>query len=177
MAIQSSGPISLADINAELGRSSTAQIGMNEAEAGTYGAINQASTARPNGSTPNSIDEWYNYNHNASAFANISVSNFSLDVDINEIYVDGIAVTHVTGDTFPISTGEGGTFRTTLTGTRNITIYYGASYSGQNINVNDSGTGTQCESVSGNGAANFTFYGATISAAQDVFVLAGDGSC
>lgn len=66
MALQASGQISFADINTELGRSSTAQIGINEAEAGTYGAIKQASAQKPNGSTPNAIDEWYSYNHSAA---------------------------------------------------------------------------------------------------------------
>jgi hypothetical protein len=63
MALQSSGQISFADINVELGRSSTAQIGINEAEAGSYSVLNQDSTQKPNGSTPNAIDEWYGYDH------------------------------------------------------------------------------------------------------------------
>jgi len=65
MALQSSGQISFANINTELGRSSTAEIGINEAEAGSYGAINQASAQKPNGSTPNAINEWYSYDHTA----------------------------------------------------------------------------------------------------------------
>jgi hypothetical protein len=73
MTLQASGQISFADINTELGRSSTAQIGINEAEAGTYGAINQASTSKPNGATPNAINEWYSYNHSAVATYSISV--------------------------------------------------------------------------------------------------------
>jgi hypothetical protein len=63
MALQGSGAISMANINTELGRSSTATIGLNEAEAGSYGAIKLASNSRPNGSTPNSMSEWYGYNH------------------------------------------------------------------------------------------------------------------
>jgi hypothetical protein len=66
MALQGSSTISFADINTELGRGSTTQIGINEAEGGTYGAINQASAQKPNGSTPNAIDEWYSYNHSAA---------------------------------------------------------------------------------------------------------------
>ena len=65
MALPSSGEISFANINTELGRSSTALIGINEAEAGTYATINQASAQKPNGSTPNAINEWYSYDHSA----------------------------------------------------------------------------------------------------------------
>ncbi len=67
MALPSSGEISFANINTELGRSSTAQIGINEAEAGTYATINQASAQKPNGSTPNAINEWYSYDHSAAS--------------------------------------------------------------------------------------------------------------
>ena len=63
MALQSSGQISFADINTELGRAADAQIGLNEAEAGSYVPINENSPSRPNGSTPNSINEWWAYNH------------------------------------------------------------------------------------------------------------------
>ena len=65
MALQSSGQISFANINTELGRSSTAQIGLSEAEAGSYSILNQDSTQKPNGSAPNAIDEWYSYDHTA----------------------------------------------------------------------------------------------------------------
>ena len=63
MALQSSGPISFADINVELGRASNATIGLSEAEAGSYSILNQDSTQKPNGSAPNAINEWYNYDH------------------------------------------------------------------------------------------------------------------
>ena len=56
MPLQSSGQISFADINTELGRTSDAQIGLNEAESGTYAPLNPNSPNRPNGSTPNSIN-------------------------------------------------------------------------------------------------------------------------
>ena len=63
MTLQSSAQISFADINIELGRAADAQIGLNEAEAGSYVPINQNSPSRPDGSTPNSINEWWAYNH------------------------------------------------------------------------------------------------------------------
>ena len=65
MSIPSSGPISLADINVELGRDFDATIGMSQAESGNYDTINtnNANANRPNGSAPHSIDEWYGYWH------------------------------------------------------------------------------------------------------------------
>lgn len=62
MALQSNGPISLGDIRTELGTSSN-NFSLHGAEFGTYGAINQNSTLKPNGLNPNSISEWYGYDH------------------------------------------------------------------------------------------------------------------
>lgn len=72
MALPSTGPISLSEINTELGRSSSSTISLNSAEAGTYGAINITSTSRPNRSTPNSMSEWRGYDHtvNQTTYAN-----------------------------------------------------------------------------------------------------------
>lgn len=67
MPLSPTGQISFADINVELGRGSTDQIGLNQAEAGNYGAINTNSSSRPNGSTPNSINEWRGYDHYAQS--------------------------------------------------------------------------------------------------------------
>lgn len=69
MSISLTGPISFADINTELGRSSNDEIGINQAEAGLYGAINTNSSARPDGSTPNVITEWRGYNHSSIALS------------------------------------------------------------------------------------------------------------
>lgn len=80
MTLQSSGAISMNDINVELGRSGTTTIGLNQAESGSYGAINTNSASRPNGSTPNSMNEWYGYNHNASpcfSYATADISSLS----------------------------------------------------------------------------------------------------
>ena len=63
MPLQSSGQISFANINTELGRGSTDQIGLYEAENGNYAPINPNSPSRPDGSTPNSMNEWWGYDH------------------------------------------------------------------------------------------------------------------
>jgi hypothetical protein len=75
MALQTSGLISMAQINQELGRNSTGQISLNvyavnngavvQVGSGTV-SINQCSAARPNAINPMSITEWYGYNHTAS---------------------------------------------------------------------------------------------------------------
>lgn len=65
MALPSSGTIRMSQINTELGRSSTAQISLDTAENGGYGAINTNSTSRPNSANPAAMSEWYSYNHSA----------------------------------------------------------------------------------------------------------------
>lgn len=67
MALPSSGvPLSMSQINTELGRSSTATISLDDAESGVYGAINTGSTSYPLDARPASIREWYGYNHTAA---------------------------------------------------------------------------------------------------------------
>lgn len=63
MALPSTGSISFSQINVELGRAGTTEIGLNQAEAGTLAPINPVGTNKPNGTTPNSISEWYGYDH------------------------------------------------------------------------------------------------------------------
>ena len=63
MPLPSSGLIRMSQINTELGRSSTANISLDTAENGGYGAINQCSPLRPSGGNPASMSEWYGYNH------------------------------------------------------------------------------------------------------------------
>lgn len=66
MAVQSSGTISMADINIELGRASNAMISLNDAENGVYETINTDSSSRPSSTNPASMSEWYSYDHNAT---------------------------------------------------------------------------------------------------------------
>jgi hypothetical protein len=68
MTLPASGPISIGDINTELGRASnTANTSLNDAEDGVYATINTASPSRPSSTNPASMSEWYSYNHAASA--------------------------------------------------------------------------------------------------------------
>ena len=66
MTLPSSGQISFSDVNTELGRGSTDEMSLANAETGVYAPINQNSPSRPNGSSPYSMSEWYGYNHNAA---------------------------------------------------------------------------------------------------------------
>ena len=78
MALQSSGAISMSQINTELGRSSTATVSLDTAENGGYGAINTCGSPFPSGANPASMSEWYSYNHSAvccSAATGASASN------------------------------------------------------------------------------------------------------
>lgn len=82
MSITSSGQISVSDINTELGRRSDDTYSFKLGEGGTYGAINPHSVDRPNGTSPFSLREWYNYDHDAAPtdyFANsLNVGNQEL---------------------------------------------------------------------------------------------------
>lgn len=63
MALQSSGSISLSQINTELGRSSNAQISISNAENGSIVALNACSSFKPVAGNPAKASEWYSYNH------------------------------------------------------------------------------------------------------------------
>lgn len=67
MTLPASGQISFSQINGELGRSTSATIGIDEAESGVYAAINECASPFPADSRPAAITEWYSYNHNATS--------------------------------------------------------------------------------------------------------------
>ena len=76
MALSATGPLSLGDINAELGRTRTASISLDAAENGSYAAINQNSPSRPSSSNPASVSEWRGYNHTAAA-PSLTITSYS----------------------------------------------------------------------------------------------------
>jgi len=65
MTLVASGELGMRSINAELGRTTSAQISLDTAENGGYGAINQNSRSRPSSANPAAISEWYSYDHSA----------------------------------------------------------------------------------------------------------------
>lgn len=62
MALPSSGILSMTAIKAELGVSND-PFSLQNAENGIYVAINANSTYKPDGALPNTISEWYGYDH------------------------------------------------------------------------------------------------------------------
>jgi hypothetical protein len=110
---------------------------------------------------------------------NIVVNSlFSLDVDINDVTIDGITPTYVNGANFPINgAADSGTFQTTLIGTRDIVVYYGTNTPLQNITVVDSDSNSTCHNVPGNGSGTFTVFGAAVNTNGDVMITATDGTC
>lgn len=63
MALPRTGELGLRSINAELGRSTSAEISLDTAENGGYGAINTSSPSYPNSTNPAAVSEWYGYTH------------------------------------------------------------------------------------------------------------------
>ena len=97
MALPSSGQISMSQINTELGRSSTAQISLDTAENGGYGAINTNSSSRPNASNPAAMSEWYSYNHSAGSSWDLYWADVYLCADCS--YQETIVVAFPAGTT------------------------------------------------------------------------------
>jgi len=114
----------------------------------------------------------------AAVFVNFSINNnFSADISISDITVDGISVSYVSGSSFPINAGSEGIYRTTLTGSRNIIIYFSSSSGDQNISVIDSSSNFTCQGVDSAGTATMFVGGAAINSSADVFITASTGAC
>jgi hypothetical protein len=79
MALPASGTISMNDIRVELGFPSQSPFSLYSAETGSYVLLNKCSTYVPNGSTPDSMAEWYSYNHTQQCpSGNCDVSEYDL---------------------------------------------------------------------------------------------------
>lgn len=63
MALPTSGPISMGDINVELGRSRTASISLNNAQNGLIVPLRTAALPKPTSNDQASISEWRGYQH------------------------------------------------------------------------------------------------------------------
>jgi len=64
MAVTASGEIKISDVLTEVGLSTIlANTSLGNLEGGSVFTINTSSAAKPNGSTPNSLSEWYSYDH------------------------------------------------------------------------------------------------------------------
>lgn len=76
MALSTTGPLSMGDINQELGRARTASMSLDAAENGSYATINPNSPSKPSSTNPATISEWRGYNHTATA-PSIIINSYS----------------------------------------------------------------------------------------------------
>lgn len=90
MALPSSGPISMSQINTELGRSATSAISLDTAENGGYGAIKTCFDPYPSGSNPASMSEWRGYNHSIACTVNCGTSESNLPMPYFCSFQNGI---------------------------------------------------------------------------------------
>ena len=112
-----------------------------------------------------------------ASLAAIYISNSSLDISITDVEINGVSVTYDGGQNFPVDTSDNGFFTTTQLGTYNIVVYYGASISGQHIDVTDSNSTLTCHNVPGNGSGTFTVTSAIINTVVTVNIDVLDGAC
>jgi hypothetical protein len=63
MTLTGSGLLTFSNINVELGRNATASISIGTAAGGGYGAINKCGDNFPSADDPDTVSEWYSYNH------------------------------------------------------------------------------------------------------------------
>ena len=108
--------------------------------------------------------------------ATVLVNNTSLDLPITGVEINGIPVTHFAGFNFPVNAGENGTFTTTQIGLCDIVVYYDAAIPGQNVEIFDSLSASQCCGAGG-GAGICSFISATINTTTSVNINAVDGAC
>ena len=66
MALQTSGPISVAKILTEAGVASGTTAALAQLATGAIFTINQNSASKPDGTAPHSLSEWYGYDHSAT---------------------------------------------------------------------------------------------------------------
>jgi hypothetical protein len=115
MTLPASGnPISISQINTELGRgSTTANTSLGTAENGGYGAINQCSSPRPSSVDPAAMSEWYSYNHTAENYISGNTYGCTCDLISSGDIVDPSGCSVSVGGWYALSSG----LRFNVTGT------------------------------------------------------------
>ena len=91
MALPPDGPMSASKVSGEFGRPTNAELRLAGAETGAYGAINQASPAKPDGAAPHALSEWYRYDHGAVSCpaAGTYLSSYCSGCTLYYTYADG----------------------------------------------------------------------------------------
>lgn len=110
MAVPASGAISMIGIRREIGQNNYSgtniytNISLTAMSLGSNGTINtaNASTDRPNGSTPHNMSEFYNYDHDASSVTYSSIAMFYSEASAGEACnsQEGITIYYDSSETF-----------------------------------------------------------------------------
>ena len=90
MVLPSSGQLAFSQINTELGRSAGSLITINSASNGLYATINPYSPSKPNSADPESVSEWYSYNHSATTTTTVACYSYAV-TDVTFTSPSGLA--------------------------------------------------------------------------------------
>lgn len=103
-------------------------------------------------------------------------TNLSLDINIDQVYVNGILAT-VVGGVMPNEPGNGTNLCVYIpAGTYTVQIDYSCSVSGQKISILDSNSLNQCQPTS-TGPNTMTFYNVVMNNGQCTAITPADGAC
>ena len=109
MAIPASGAFSMGDINVELGRERDTYIELDNAENGSYAAINSCSPSRPSSTDPAAMSEWRSYNHQ---FACCNAPSITLNSFTSNSITVNVSYSNCTAMHVEYSSNGGGTWST-----------------------------------------------------------------
>jgi hypothetical protein len=116
---------------------------------------------------------------NAGTPTYIEIVNSSLDIEISNVYI-GATLMQVWSGLLPNTTGNGTTLKVplgvTIPGYYDMTIYYGASSTGQRITFTDSTSTVYCQDTNV-GNNTMVFYGVYVDNTTYCIISAEDGTC
>jgi hypothetical protein len=116
---------------------------------------------------------------NAGTPTYIEIVNSSLDIEIANVYI-GATLMQVWSGLLPNTTGNGTTLKVplgvTIPAYYDITVYYGASSTGQKIKFTDSTSTTYCQDTNV-GNNTLIYYGVYVDNSTYCIISAEDGIC
>jgi hypothetical protein len=144
--------ISMSQINTELNRSATANISLDAAEGGTYGAINTCSPYYPAANNPATLDEWHGYNHSATCLTAYTLYFYNT----GDGYYPGTSSTEACNASYSYTMY--GTTSTLQSGTK---FYFNANGTGGELSVSSpyvwlKTNGSSFQYTTGTGASNIS---------------------
>ena len=109
--------------------------------------------------------------------ATIGVDNtLSLNIPIAGVEINGVPVTYVSGQNFPIPAGFQGIFTSNQIGNFTIDVFYGAGIAGQKITVIDSVSTSTCTNL-GIGGGTVSVPTSEVNCDSPVLIIGEDGTC